>query len=309
MGAATESSITLILLSLIFLEIYASPTNQTPNLSNLPLTATAKLHLQINEAAPEIKKNNIQVARIEKQLAKARGEIHKAIVQKNIASFKRNGSFISEGTIYRNPFSFLQSQTEMMKTFKVWAYKEGEIPLVHDGPMKSIYSIEGHFVEEMEREGNPLAAKHPDEAHAFFIPISVAKIVHYLFSEDDQPQNFPARIRQIFEDYIGVIAERYPYWNRSNGADHFYVSCHDWDVIKVRRVPGSVYQSPVLYAKLWHEMDADNSSSDAVSGYRSFYLNFCVNPHVVVVHHDILHRWSSMATAIEQLTNQKKNQN
>ncbi|KAK9078785.1 hypothetical protein SSX86_002843 [Deinandra increscens subsp. villosa] len=46
------------------------------------------------------------------------------------------------------------------------------------------------------------------------------------------------------------------------------------DVIKVRRVPGSVYRSPVLYAKLRHEMDHDNSSSDAVSGYRSFCPNF-----------------------------------
>lgn len=37
------------------------------------------------------------------------------------------------------------------------------------------------------------------------------------------------------------------------------------DVIKVRRNPGSVYRSPELYNKLKHEMDADNSSSDAVS--------------------------------------------
>ncbi|KAD7116593.1 hypothetical protein E3N88_03861 [Mikania micrantha] len=37
------------------------------------------------------------------------------------------------------------------------------------------------------------------------------------------------------------------------------------DVIKVRRSPGSVYRSPGLYAKLRHEMDADNSTSDAMS--------------------------------------------
>nr|GFA33470.1 O-fucosyltransferase family protein [Tanacetum cinerariifolium]GFA45304.1 O-fucosyltransferase family protein [Tanacetum cinerariifolium] len=36
------------------------------------------------------------------------------------------------------------------------------------------------------------------------------------------------------------------------------------DVIKAaRRAPGSVYRSPELYAKLRHEMDADNSTSDA----------------------------------------------
>ncbi|KAI3744391.1 hypothetical protein L1987_57471 [Smallanthus sonchifolius] len=37
------------------------------------------------------------------------------------------------------------------------------------------------------------------------------------------------------------------------------------DVIKVRRAPGSVYQSLELYAKLRHEMEADNSTSDAMS--------------------------------------------
>lgn len=41
------------------------------------------------------------------------------------------------------------------------------------------------------------------------------------------------------------------------------------DVIKSRRAVGSVYRSPELYAKLKHEMDADNSTSDAVS-FRKF---------------------------------------
>ncbi|KAI3775423.1 hypothetical protein L1987_49999 [Smallanthus sonchifolius] len=116
----------------------------------------------------------------------------------------------------------------MMKTFKVWTYKEGDIPLVHEGPMKCIYSVEGLFIEEMERKGNPIAANHPDEAHAFFIPISLTNIRHYLFDIVDPSINYLERLQQILEGYIGVIAERYPYWNRSNGADHFYVSCHDW---------------------------------------------------------------------------------
>nr|XP_043626091.1 probable glycosyltransferase At3g42180 [Erigeron canadensis] len=124
----------------------------------------------------------------------------------------------------------------MMRTFKIWTYREGDIPLVHVGPMKSIYSVEGHFIEEMERKGNPMAANHPDEAHAFFIPISVAKIVHYLFTTEES-YGFFERMQAIVEDYIGVIAERYPYWNRSNGADHFYVSCHDWGPLVSRGSP------------------------------------------------------------------------
>ncbi|KAL9992102.1 putative xylogalacturonan beta-1,3-xylosyltransferase [Helianthus debilis subsp. tardiflorus] len=115
----------------------------------------------------------------------------------------------------------------MIKTFKIWTYKEGDLPLMHYGPMKFVYSIEGDFIEEMERKGNPVVARDPDEAHAFFIPISVTNIIHYLY-KPNETFGFQERMQAIVEDYIGVIAERYPYWNRSDGADHFFVSCHDW---------------------------------------------------------------------------------
>ncbi|KAL8189597.1 hypothetical protein R6Q57_029163 [Mikania cordata] len=115
----------------------------------------------------------------------------------------------------------------MIKTFKVWTYQEGEIPLMHSGPMTFVYSIEGDFIEEMERKGNPMVTRDPDEAHVFFIPISVTNIVYYLYKPDEALSIMP-RMQAIFQDYINVIADRYPYWNRTNGADHFFVSCHDW---------------------------------------------------------------------------------
>ncbi|KAI3790309.1 hypothetical protein L2E82_03259 [Cichorium intybus] len=124
----------------------------------------------------------------------------------------------------------------MMKTFKIWTYTEGDVPLMHYGPMKFVYSIEGDFIEEMERKGNPIVANHPDEAHAFFIPISVTNIVHYLYTPDEH-FGFVNRMQAILEDYVSVIAERYPYWNRSKGADHFFVSCHDWGPFLARGNP------------------------------------------------------------------------
>ncbi|MFS7982107.1 putative xylogalacturonan beta-1,3-xylosyltransferase [Helianthus anomalus] len=145
----------------------------------------------------------------------------------------------------------------MMKTFKVWTYKEGDIPLMHNGPMKSIYSSEGLFIEEIERKGNPVVANHPDEAHAFFIPISISNIVRYLFDSSDHPYNFLEKIQHIVEDYIGVIAERYPYWNRTNGADHFYVSCHDWG-------PFASRGNPKLFKNLIRVLCNANSSEGFV---------------------------------------------
>lgn len=112
----------------------------------------------------------------------------------------------------------------MVKRFKVWVYREGERPMVHCGPMSYIYSIEGQFIDEMERGESPFLAPHPDEAHAFFLPISITKIVDVFYRLD--PWHFP--MLSIFTDYVNVAASKYPYWNRSSGADHFMISCHDW---------------------------------------------------------------------------------
>lgn len=119
-----------------------------------------------------------------------------------------------------------RSHMEMLKRFKVWTYKEGEPPLVHDGPMNSIYGIEGHFMAEIDNRVGPFSAHNPDEAHVFMLPLSVAHIVHYLY----KPLTTYSRdqLMRIVLDYTNIIAQRYPYWNMSQGADHFLASCHDW---------------------------------------------------------------------------------
>lgn len=114
----------------------------------------------------------------------------------------------------------------MVKTFKVWTYKEGDRPLFHNGPMKNIYGIEGQFIEEMDDKMSTFTARHPDEAHAFFLPFSIANIVEYVYKPvTDYSRD---RLQRITIDYIRVLANKYPFWNKSSGADHFFISCHDW---------------------------------------------------------------------------------
>ncbi|CAI8610398.1 unnamed protein product [Vicia faba] len=144
------------------------------------------------------RKNKTSLDKIEEGLAQARASIHQAIRSKKYTSTIKQ-SFVPKGSIYLNPNAFHQSHIEMVKRFKVWVYNEGEQPLVHDGPVNNKYSIEGQFIDEMDTSNkSPFKATHPDQAHV------------------------------LVEDYINIVANKYPYWNRSQGADHFLLSCHDW---------------------------------------------------------------------------------
>ncbi|KAL6215078.1 hypothetical protein ACLB2K_014509 [Fragaria x ananassa] len=159
----------------------------------------------------------------EEGLARARAVIREAGRSKRYTPY-RKGGFVLRGSVYINPYSFHQSHIEMEKLFRIWPYKEGEPPLFYNGPVNDIYSIEGQFMDELRK--SPFAAKDPNEAIAFYLPISVVNIVRYVY----RPYTTYSRLRlqNIIEDYIGIMAKRYPYWNRSNGGDHFLVSCHDW---------------------------------------------------------------------------------
>ncbi|KAG2239516.1 hypothetical protein Bca52824_091661 [Brassica carinata] len=114
----------------------------------------------------------------------------------------------------------------MKKRFKIWTYREGEAPLFHEGPLNDIYAIEGQFMDEIENGKSPFAAASPEEATMFYIPVGIVSIIRFVY----RPYTSYARdrLQNIVKDYISLVSNRYPYWNRTRGADHFFLSCHDW---------------------------------------------------------------------------------
>ncbi|KAH9793849.1 putative glycosyltransferase [Citrus sinensis] len=121
----------------------------------------------------------------------------------------------------------------MEKLFKIYVYEEGEPPMFHDGPCKSIYSTEGRFIHEMERS-NTYKTKDPEKALVYFLPFSVVMMVEHLYVPGAHEIN---AIGHSIVDYISIISHKYPFWNRSLGADHFMLSCHDWGPRSSSSVP------------------------------------------------------------------------
>ncbi|KAG8074877.1 hypothetical protein GUJ93_ZPchr0006g43162 [Zizania palustris] len=220
----------------------AGATAQHHSLSPASLPSTSS-----RPAAParELVNRHGQVRSMEAGLAEARASLRRASRTRNCTSApdadgddQREGGFVPRGAVYRDAYAFHQSYTEMEKRFKVWAYRDGEPPVVvrkgagagavdGDGDGEGGGGIEGHLIAELEGAGGGRhRARHPGEAHAFFLPISVANIASYIYRRD--VIDYWAPQLRLVAGYIDGLAAMYPFWNRSRGADHFFVSCHEW---------------------------------------------------------------------------------
>ncbi|GMY25074.1 probable glycosyltransferase At5g03795 isoform X1 [Fagus crenata] len=167
--------------------------------------------------------------RLEASLRRARAAIKDA----KHGNQTQDPDFVPQGPIYRNANVFHRSYLEMEKQFKIFVYEEGEPPLFHNGPCKSIYSTEGNFIHGIEIN-NQFRTRDPEKAHVFFLPFSVAMLVQFVYVRDSHDFG---PIKQTVIDYVNVLAGKYPYWNRSLGADHFMLSCHDWGPEASRSTP------------------------------------------------------------------------
>ncbi|KAK7393811.1 hypothetical protein VNO78_22375 [Psophocarpus tetragonolobus] len=167
-----------------------------------------------------------KLRKVEASLAKARALIKEALVRTNATVLQEDTSsdYIPHGDIYRNAFAFHRSYQLMEKLFKIFVYEEGEPPLFHYGPCKNLYSMEGIFISSLE-SNTEFRTQNPDEAHVYFLPFSVVMILEHLFHPVIRDK---AVLERTIGDYVHIISHKYKYWNRSYGADHFMLSCHDW---------------------------------------------------------------------------------
>lgn len=132
--------------------------------------------------------------------------------------------FLRMSSSIKLPLSIFRSYELMDRTLKVYVYRDGNKPIFHQPILKGLYASEGWFMKLME--GNKhFVVKDPRNAYLFYMPFSSRMLEYALYVRNSHNRT---NLRQYLKNYSEKIAAKYPYWNRTGGADHFLVACHDW---------------------------------------------------------------------------------
>ncbi|KAL5052646.1 hypothetical protein RYX36_033328 [Vicia faba] len=132
--------------------------------------------------------------------------------------------------LFRNHSMFKRSYELMERTLKVYIYKEGNKPIFHQPILKGLYASEGWFMMLME-ENKQFVVKDPAKAHLFYMPFSSRMLEFSVYVRNSHNRT---NLRRYLKDYTDTISAKYRYFNRTGGADHFLVACHDWAPYETR---------------------------------------------------------------------------
>lgn len=112
----------------------------------------------------------------------------------------------------------------MEELLKVYVYEEGDKPVFHKPTLRGLYASEGWFMNQME-DSKHFFTDDPNKAHLFYIPFSSVSLRFSMYIP--QIRNHKELV-DYMKSYIELISTKYPFWNRTGGADHFVAACHDW---------------------------------------------------------------------------------
>ncbi|CAL5215113.1 unnamed protein product [Lathyrus oleraceus] len=161
-------------------------------------------------------------SKLDKEILAARSEIeHAPMVTRDKELY---------APLFRNLSMFKRSYELMERTLKVYIYMEGNKPIFHQPILKGLYASEGWFMMLME-ENKQFVVKDPAKAHLFYMPFSSRMLEFSVYVRNSHNRT---NLRRYLNDYTDTISAKYRYFNRTGGADHFLVACHDWAPYETR---------------------------------------------------------------------------
>lgn len=136
---------------------------------------------------------------------------------------RNEGNNVDEFEVFHDRALFQQEYKEMNKSLKIFVYPHkrsdpfANVLLPANDEPGGNYASESYFKKALFK--SHFITKDPLEADLFYLPFSIASLRH-------DKRVGVGGIQGFVRDYIRDISKNYPYWNRTGGADHFYVACH-----------------------------------------------------------------------------------
>ncbi|XP_039021862.1 probable glycosyltransferase At5g03795 [Hibiscus syriacus] len=133
------------------------------------------------------------------------------------------GNYANNTEIYHDKDLFEEDYKEMNRSLKIYIYPHDKDDPYANVLLPADYDPKGHYASELYFKkvisGSHFITENPSEADLFFMPFSIVEMRH-------DPRIGPEGMGNFIKQYIYNITQTYPYWNRTDGADHFYVACH-----------------------------------------------------------------------------------
>ncbi|XP_006439146.2 probable glycosyltransferase At5g03795, partial [Citrus clementina] len=175
--------------------------------------------------APAVENNSLSPrlsSAVDQEMLYARSQIENAPLLKNDHELY--------APLYRNVSRFKRSYELMEETLKVYVYKEGQRPILHEPVLKGIYASEGWFMKQLEAN-KQFVTRDSRKAHLFYLPFSSRMLEETLYVQNSHNHK---DLIQYLRNYVNMISAKHNFWNRTEGADHFLVACHDWAPAETR---------------------------------------------------------------------------
>ncbi|KAL2554144.1 Exostosin family protein [Forsythia ovata] len=142
---------------------------------------------------------------------------------KQILKLRSSGIKESKNEVFHDRSLFEEEYKEMNKSMKIFVYPHkkndpfAKVLLPVDYEPGGNYASESYFKKSLFQ--SHFITNEPSEADLFYMPFSIAGL------RNDKRVGVGG-IKKFIKNYVDNISTKYPYWNRSGGADHFYVACH-----------------------------------------------------------------------------------
>lgn len=136
---------------------------------------------------------------------------------------------VVHSTLYLSASTFEANYEQMLPNFKIYIYPRkhqdfGSPEWCSNRTFRDLGKPVALFYESLVNSA--FTTDDPEEANLFFVPFSIESL----------RLSSSTRISRFLRRYIDGLRTEYPYWNRTLGADHFYVSCEGIDVDSSRNV-------------------------------------------------------------------------